>query len=158
MTDSASAVANPIATEHLPFFITAPGQTDALYNITLVFVVAMIVLTGVIFLTIHSLPERIAHRTKKIQLDIVAVLCLLALLTNEHVFWVAALLLAYIEFPDFSTPFNRIAAATESIAGQDAKVAPPVQGPEPGVHHAEPSPPNVPAEQLPQDRKGAVRA
>jgi len=147
-----STTPNPVATEHLPFFITAPGQTDVLYNITLVFVVAMIVLTGVIFLTIHSLPERMAHKTKKIQLDIVAVLCLLALLTNEHVFWVAALLLAYIDFPDFSTPFNRIAAATETIAGQEGASAPPAD-------RSEPAPPKiVPAEQPPKDKKGTVHA
>ena len=78
-----STAPNPIATHHLPFFVTPPGQTDVLYNISMIFVVAMIVLFGVIFLTIHSLPERLAHKTKKIQLDIVAVLCLLALGTND---------------------------------------------------------------------------
>src|SRR5882757_9238552 len=87
---------NPAATTHLPFFITAPGDTDVLFNIMVVFVVASIVLTGVIFLTIHSLPERMAHKSKKIQLDIVAVLCLLALFTHEHALWFAALLLAFI--------------------------------------------------------------
>jgi hypothetical protein len=59
-----------------------------------------------------------AHRTKKVQLDIVAVLCLLALLTNEHVFWFAALILAFIDLPDFLTPVMRIATAIENIAGQ----------------------------------------
>lgn len=145
---------NPIATEHLPFFITPPGQTDVLYNVTLIFVIGMVVLTGVIFLTIHSLPERMAHKTKKIQLDIVAVLCLLALLTNEHVFWVAALLLAYIDFPDLLTPFNRIARATEVIAGQEAKETPLSEAETP-----EPHPPKVvPAEQQPKEKKGAVHA
>jgi multisubunit Na+/H+ antiporter MnhF subunit len=144
-----STTPNPVATEHLPFFITPPGQTDVLYNITLLFVIAMIILTGVIFLTIHSLPERLAHKTKKIQLDIVAVLCLLALLTNEHVFWVAALLLAYIDFPDFVTPITRIAKATETIAGHETRDA----------HAAEPGPPRVvPAEQLAKEKKGAVHA
>jgi multisubunit Na+/H+ antiporter MnhF subunit len=115
-----TASANPIATHHLPFFITAPGDTDVLYNITVVLVIGSIVLLGVVFLTIHSLPERIAHKSKKVQLDIVAVLCLLALFTNEHVFWVAALLLAYVDIPDFSTPFRRIATAVERMAGQEA--------------------------------------
>jgi hypothetical protein len=147
-----AASPNPFATEHLPFFITPPGQTDVLYNITLVFIIAMIVLFGVIFLTIHSLPERMAHKTKKIQLDIVAVLCLLALLTNEHIFWVAALLLAYIDFPDFLTPFNRIAKATEAIAAQEATGEPPAD-------RAEPVPPKVvPPDQLPRDKKGAAHA
>jgi hypothetical protein len=143
---------NPVATEHLPFFITAPGDTDMLYNIMVVFVVGMIVLAGVVFLTIHSLPERMAHKTKKIQLDIVAVLCLLALLTNEHVFWVAALLLAYIDFPDFSTPFNRIAAATETIAAQEPNITPLADGPAPEPAKA------VAADQPPKDKKGAIHA
>ena len=147
-----SATPNPIATEHLPFFITAPGQTDILYNITLIFVIGMIVLMGVIFLTIHSLPERIAHKTKKIQLDIVAVLGLLALLTNEHVFWVAALLLAYIDFPDFSTPFNRIATATETIAGQEPNISPLADGPAPEPPKA------MPTDHPPKDKKGTVHA
>jgi hypothetical protein len=143
---------NPVATEHLPFFITAPGDTDMLYNIMVIFVVGMIVLAGVVFLTIHSLPERMAHKTKKIQLDIVAVLCLLALLTNEHVFWVAALLLAYIDFPDFSTPFNRIASAMETIAAQEANVAPLADA-------SGPSPPKtVPTDQLPKDKRGPIHA
>ena len=68
-----------------------------------------------------SLPERVAHRTKKVQLDIVAVLCLLALFTNEHVFWIAALLLAFIDLPDFLTPVQRIASAAEKIAGGEMK-------------------------------------
>ena len=116
-----TAVPNPIATHHLPFFITAPGDTDVLFNITVVFVVGSIVLTGVIFLTIHSLPERMAHKSKKVQLDIVALLCLLALLTHEHLFWFAAILLAFIDIPDFLTPVKRIASSVETIAGQEAR-------------------------------------
>jgi hypothetical protein len=149
-----STTANPIATHHLPFFITPPGQTDVLYNITMVFVIAMIVLFGVIFLTIHSLPERMAHRTKKIQLDIVAVLCLLALLTNEHILWLAALLLAYVDLPDFITPITRIARATEAIAGQE-----PDETLTEDAETPEPHPPKVvPAEQAAKEKKGAVHA
>lgn len=111
---------NPVATTHLPFFITAPGDTDVLYNIMVVVVVGSIVMTGILFLTIHSLPERMAHKSKKIQFDIVAVLGLLGLLSHEHVFWVAALLLAFIDIPDFLTPVKRIATSVEALAGQDA--------------------------------------
>ncbi len=111
--------ANPIATAHLPFFITAPGDTDVLYNITLVFVVASVVGLGIFFWTIHSLPERMAHRSKKIQMDIVALLCLIGLFTHEHAFWIAALLLAWIDIPDFFAPFRRLATAVETIAEQD---------------------------------------
>jgi hypothetical protein len=110
---------NPMAPHDLPSFITPPGETDVLFNIVVVFVVLCVVGLGVIFFTIHSLPERYAHKTKKVQLDIVAVLCLLALFTNEHVFWIAALLLAFIDLPDFLTPVQRIASAVENMGGQE---------------------------------------
>jgi hypothetical protein len=96
-----------------------PGNSDVLFNIMVVFVIGSIVLAGVVFLTIHSLPERMAHKSKKIQLDIVAVLCLLALFTHEHAFWFAALLLAFIDIPDFLSPLNRIATSAETLAGQE---------------------------------------
>lgn len=118
---------NPMAPHDLPSFITAPGETDVLFNIMVVFVVVCVIGIGVIFFTIHTLPERYAHRTKKIQLDIVAVLGLLALLTNEHVFWFAALILAFIDLPDFLTPVQRIASAVESLAGTEGGV-PAVEG------------------------------
>jgi hypothetical protein len=117
---SLTASPNPIATTHLPFFITAPGDTDVLFNVTLVFVVACIILTGVIFLTIHSLPERMAHKSKKLLLDLIALLCLLALLTHEHLFWFIAIVLAFIDVPDFLTPVNRIARSVEAMARQEA--------------------------------------
>jgi hypothetical protein len=103
----------------MPFFITAPGDTDVLFNATLVLVVACIILAGVVFLTIHSLPERMAHKSKKILLDLIALLCLLALLTHEHLFWFIAIVLAFIDIPDFLTPVNRIAKSMETMAGQE---------------------------------------
>ena len=115
-----TASPNPIATTHMPFFITAPGETDVLFNVTLVILVACVILTGVVFLTIHSLPERMAHKSKKILLDLIALLCLLALLTHNHLFWFVAIVLAFIDIPDFLTPVNRIASSVESMAGQEA--------------------------------------
>jgi hypothetical protein len=70
-----------------------------------------------VFLRLHSLPERMAHRTHKLQFEIVAVLCLLALFTHIHLFWVAALLLAMIDVPDIGGNLGRIAGSAEKIAG-----------------------------------------
>jgi hypothetical protein len=111
---------NPLATHHLPFFLTAPGETDVLFNVTLVFLIACVILTGVIFLTIHSLPERMAHKSRKLLLDLIALLCLLALLTHEHFFWFVAIVLAFLDIPDFLTPVNRIASSVATMAGQEA--------------------------------------
>lgn len=108
---------HPLASVHLPFFITAPGATDGLMIIAAVTLVASVLLAGVLFLHLHSLPERMAHRGQKLQFEIVAVLCLLALFTHAHLLWVAALLLAFIDIPDFGTPLNRIARAAEVVAG-----------------------------------------
>ena len=39
--------------------------------------------------------------------------CLLALLTHIHLFWFAAIVLAFIDIPDFLTSVNRIANSME---------------------------------------------
>ena len=58
-----------------------------------------------------------AHKSQKLQFEIVAVLGLLALFTHMHIFWVVGLLLALIDLPDFGTPLRRIAGSLEKIAG-----------------------------------------
>jgi len=108
---------HPAATHHLPSFITAPGETDVLMVAMAVILVLAVLGFGILFLRIHSLPERMAHRGHKLQFEIVAVLCLVALFTHMHIFWLAGLLLALIDLPDFGTPLNRIAGSAEKMAG-----------------------------------------
>jgi len=108
---------NPAATHHVPLFITSPGNTDVLMVITAVFLLLLVVAFGLLFLRLHSLPERMAHRGHKLQFEIVAVLCLIALFTHVHAFWIAALLLALVDFPDVGDWMRRIAAGVERIAG-----------------------------------------
>jgi hypothetical protein len=108
---------NPAATHHIPIFITAPGNTDVLMVGTAAFLLVAVVAFGLLFLRLHSLPERMAHRGHKLQFEIVAVLCLIALFTHVHAFWIAALLLALIDFPDIGDWMRRIAGGVERIAG-----------------------------------------
>jgi hypothetical protein len=113
---------NEAAPHHLPFFITAPGQTDVLLVIMAIVLVFSVLGIGVFFFWLHSLPERMVHN--KVQFDIVAVLALLSLFTHIHAFWVAALLLALIRFPDFSSwdfrkPLNQMAVSLDRIATAD---------------------------------------
>ena len=115
---------HPAAVNHLPAFITAPGETDILFNIMTVFVLLLILLIGVLYLRLHALPEHMAHGASKGQLQLVAVLALIALFTHNHLFWIAALLLAMIEFPDFSSPMASIADSLRSIAARDAASSP----------------------------------
>ena len=112
MADSA----HPAATHHLPSFITAPGETDVLMVVMAAILLLAVVGFGILFLRLHTLPERMAHKGHKIQFEIVAVLGLIALFTHMHIFWIAALLLALIDIPDFSTPLSRIARSTDKIA------------------------------------------
>jgi len=111
---------NPAASHHLPAFITPPGDTDVLMVVAALILLGFTLGFGILFFYLHSLPERLAHRSHKLQLEIVAVLGLLALFTHVHLFWVAALLLALIEFPDIPGWLGRIATAVEGIAGKTA--------------------------------------
>lgn len=110
---------NPAAPHHLPMFITAPGQSDWLFNVVVVLVIVAFVALGILYFRLHALPEHIAHRTTKIQYELVAVLGLLSLFTHNHIYWVAGLLLAFIQLPDFTTPLTSIADSTAKIAGSD---------------------------------------
>jgi multisubunit Na+/H+ antiporter MnhF subunit len=108
---------HPAAPHHLPSFITAPGETDILMVVVGLILLAAILFVGNVYLKIHSLPERMAHKSQKLQFEIVAVLCLLALFTHNHLFWVIALLLALVDLPDFSTPLRSIAGSVQKMAG-----------------------------------------
>ena len=128
-----SATSHPAAPEHLPWFITAPGATDVLYVVTTIVVVAAVVLLGVLFFWLHSLPERMGH--KKLQFEIVAVLGLISLFTHMHIFWILGLLLALVDLPDIVTPLRRIASSSEKLAGIDRS-------------NSEPTPPSEPHETI----------
>ena len=108
---------HPVATEHLPMFVTAPGQTDVLMVVMAITLALAVVGFGILFLRLHTLPERVAHKGHKIQFEIVAILGLIALFTHMHIFWVAGLLLAFIDIPDFGGFLGRIAGSVERIAG-----------------------------------------
>jgi hypothetical protein len=133
-------VLNPLAPHVLPYFAPAgDGSDPMMFNVGVVLLLIVLGL-GVLFFWVHSLPERLAHRTKKAQMELVAVLCLLALFTHVHAFWVGALLLALIDIPTLARPVERIAGSLERMAGgpadgrpahEDAGAAPPEPPPMP---------------------------
>ena len=108
---------HPDAPEFLPSFITAPGETDVLMVGMGAFLVVLLLSVGNLYLRLHSLPERMAHRNGTLQFEIVAVLALLALFTHNNLYWVAALLLALVRFPDFQAPLARIAELRQPLDG-----------------------------------------
>ena len=111
-----------------------------------IFLVGIILWVGTLYWKLHSLPERMAHRTHKLQFEIVAVLGLISLFTHMHIFWIAGLLLAMIDLPDFGTPLRSIAGSVERIA--DAAPGAPSEEPD-----AEPELPAKPATSIPTKEK-----
>lgn len=138
---------HPAAVGHLPPFITGPGQTDVLYIFTVVLLIGIVLAVGVFYLRLHALPERIAHGTNKVQLEIVAVLALLALFTHDHLFWIAALLLAFIPFPDFSTPIASMARSLEKLARAEDR--------QPETQEEDREPDAMKLDRPPEDREAA---
>src|SRR4029077_6285074 len=115
---------HPLAPHHLPGFITAPGETDVLMVAMAIFLILAVVAVGNFYLQLHTLPERMAHKSQKLQFEIVAVLGLLALFTHIHLFWIAGLLLALVDLPDFGAHLAGPAGSVEKIpaAAPDAGV------------------------------------
>src|SRR5215831_6714277 len=101
---------------HLPFYFARLGETGWLMIVMGIFLIVAMLGVGNLYLQLHSLPERMAHKSQKLQFEIVAVLGLLALFTHIHLFWIAALLLALVDLPDFGTPMRSIADSVEKIA------------------------------------------
>src|SRR6478609_4637201 len=94
-----------------------------------IFLIGAVLMVGIFYLHLHTMPERMAHKSQKLQFEIVAVLGLLALFTHNHLYWVIGLFLAMIDLPDFTTPLRRIAGGVEKMAGvppdPDSTEAPP---------------------------------
>nr|WP_249139702.1 hypothetical protein [Bradyrhizobium ottawaense] len=108
----------------MPGFITAPSDTDTLMVLVGVILIGAILMVGNFYLHLHTLPERMAHKSQKFQFEIVAVLGLLALFTHNHLFWVIGLFLAMIDLPDFGTPLRKIARSVERMAGLEPEPDP----------------------------------
>jgi hypothetical protein len=109
---------NPAAPHHLPWFVTAPGETDVLFVAMIVLLLVVTMLVGNLFLYLYQLPMQIAGRGRihKIQAQVIAVLALLALFTGVHVYWVLGLLLAFVRLPDLWTPIDSMAQSLKQLA------------------------------------------
>jgi len=114
---------HPMMPHHMPFYVVKPGETDVLMIVMGIFLILAILGVGNVYLRLHSLPERMAHKGQKLQFEIVAVLGLIALFTHIHIFWIAGLLLALIDLPDFTTPLTSIAGSVEKIADSEGAAA-----------------------------------
>lgn len=105
-----------MAPHHLPFYLAPGSGVDTLTVIMGIFLIGTVFWVGTLYWKLHSLPERMAHKSQKLQFEFVAVLGLISLFTHMHIFWVAGLLLALVDIPDFGTPMRSIADSVEKIA------------------------------------------
>ena len=124
MEGELSEAMHPLAPHHLPFYVPGPDGSDPLMVVMGIFLIAAVLGVGNLYLRLHSLPERMAHKSEKFQFEIVAMLCLISLFTHIHLFWIVALLLAVIDIPDFGSPLRRIAGSVEKIAGDTPESEP----------------------------------
>lgn len=119
---------------YLPYFITPPGETDTML-VSVIVVMALVALgLGVFYLKLHSLPEHMAHHSNHTQMQVVAILGLIALFSHNNIFWIAALLLAAFKFPDFPGMMASMSHSLERLAAKAEGLAPP---PPPGTDKAE---------------------
>ncbi|SHF01417.1 hypothetical protein SAMN05444279_11434 [Ruegeria intermedia] len=107
---------HPMATGHIPSYVTQADGSDFLFTFMVFFTVGVVVLIGVGYLTLHSVPEKMAHENNHPQFQLVGILALLALFTHNGIFWIAAILVAGFQFPDFAAPLRSIADAIRSLA------------------------------------------
>lgn len=107
---------HPMAPHHLPFYLAPGSGVDPLMVVMGIFLIGTLLWVGTLYWKLHSLPERMAHKSQKLQFEFVAVLGLISLFTHMHIFWIAGLLLAMIDIPDFGGPLRSIADSVEKIA------------------------------------------
>lgn len=107
--------AHPMATGHVPAFLPGPDGSDPLFTFMAIFTILLILGIGALYLTLHALPEKMAHSDNHAQFQVIGILALLALFTHNNIFWVAALLLAAFRMPDFLTPLRSIAESLDVL-------------------------------------------
>ncbi|WP_226622389.1 hypothetical protein [Alloyangia pacifica] len=127
---------HPLAPDHIPGYVAGADGSDVLFTAMTIFGIVLIIGLGVLYLTLHSIPERMAHKSSHPQLQIVGILALLALFTHNNLFWVAAVLVAGFQFPDMLSPLQSIARSLASLAGRPVEAEiPDPDAPPPAFHH-----------------------
>ncbi len=109
-----------VVQDHLPFYITGPGETDILFTAVTIALIAIVVGFGALYFTIQAIPDRIAKGTSKAQMQLVGLLGLISLFSMNNLYWVAAILVAAIRVPDFMAPLTDIARSLRSRADDGA--------------------------------------
>ncbi len=101
--------------EHIPGYLAGADSDPLMITMAIILVIAILV-AGVLYFKLHAMPEHIAHGKNHSQMQLIAILTILALFTHNNIFWFAALVLAVVELPDFLTPLKSIAKSLKTIA------------------------------------------
>lgn len=108
-----------LAPDHLPVFIPGADGSDPMFTFVTVFILVLILGIGVFYFSLHALPEKMAHKSNSVQLQLVGVLALLAMFTHNNIYWVIALLLAAVKLPDITGPLNRISESLDKLSKRE---------------------------------------
>ena len=122
---------HPIAPHHLPGYLPGPDGSDPLFTTVVIVLLIVVMVAGVIYFKLHSIPEQMGEKHNSTQLQLISILAVLALFTHNNAFWILALLIAAIRIPDYLTPLQTIANSLARLAA-DGKTTDPVEpSPEP---------------------------
>ncbi|PLU06628.1 hypothetical protein BMJ29_18605 [Sinorhizobium medicae] len=92
----------------MPVFITVQRKMDLLFTVMIVIMVLTLLLVGTPYLRRHALPQYPAYFASEANLQVIGALAVVVLFTDNHPFWIAALLLALVKFPDVPSPVRLI--------------------------------------------------
>ena len=104
-----TAATHPLAPHGLPSFIGGADGSDPLFTAVVFILIAGLMGVAVLYFKLHSIPEHLAQKQNNGQTELIMVLAILALFTHNNLFWLAALVLALVKFPDFTSPLKSIA-------------------------------------------------
>jgi hypothetical protein len=107
---------HPLAPHELPRYLAGADGHDPLFAVIAGLLVILLMVAGNLYFKLHAYPERLGHGRNHTQMQMIAVLTILALFTHNNIFWVAALLLSAVSLPDFSTPINSMADSLKTLA------------------------------------------
>ena len=110
---------HPLAPHSLPAFVPGPDGSDPLFTAVIILVVVLVFVLGASYFWLHALPEKMAHKANSAQYQLTAVFALLALFTHDSIFWVLALVLAVLRFPDVTTPLRSIAQSLQELKNRE---------------------------------------
>ena len=120
-----ASVTHHLAPPQLPPYIGGADGSDPLFTVVTLILILGFMGVLVLYFKLHSIPEHLAQKQNNTQTQLIMVLAVLALFTHNHLFWVAALVLALVRIPDFISPINSIASSLRSMieTASDAEAA-----------------------------------